>query len=199
MSLTTPTQDTPIEFLSEDEEQPKKLWKKCKVLATSTGGCRRCNMWGMECVPQKASKGTACVACAKAHISCTMAGNDGEVEVKDKEPWKKETWVEVVIQVTGGSGSWWGPGMTEAVLLEVMKEMVQLLGSIVVDVAGLCEEVYRVREDRRRVKRMRKEEVQMEEKAEAEKEMEKETEKEEKRVGTEKTEMEKEAEEETME
>ena len=69
------------------------------------------------------------------------------------------------------------------------------------DVAGLHEGVYRVREDQRRAKRTREEEVHTEEKAEKEGKgvgME-EAEKEEKGVGMEKAEKEKELEEETME
>ena len=79
--------------------------------------------------------------------------------------------------------------------------MAQLLDSIMADVAGLSKEVYGVREDRRRAKRTREEEVQTEEKAEKEGKgvgME-EVEKEEKGVGMEEAEKEKESEEETME
>ncbi|KAN0094992.1 hypothetical protein V8E55_003279 [Tylopilus felleus] len=195
--------DTPIEILSEGEEQPKKLQKKRKTPAMLTRGCWSCNMQGVECVLQKALKGTACVSCAKAHVSCTMPGDDREVEVEDGEPQKKKMRVEVVILVTGGSGLSQGPGTTEAVLLEVMREMARSLGSIVVDVTGLHEEVYGVREDQKRAKRMREEEVQMEKKVEKEKEVEKETEKEDKGVDMEETEKEAEAEtgaeEETME
>lgn len=192
--MLTDQQDTPIEFFSEDEEQPKKPQKKSKAPVMSTGGCQRCNAWGMECFPQKVLKGTVCVVCVKVHVLCTMAGEDGE-------PWKKKTWVEVVIPVTRGSGLSWGPRTTEAVLLEVMREMAQLLDSIMADVAGLSKEVYGVREDRRRAKRTREEEVQTEEKAEKEGKgvgME-EVEKEEKGVGMEEAEKEKESEEETME
>ena len=69
-----------------------------------TRGCCSCNMQGVECILQKALKGTACVSCAKAHVSCTMPGDDREVEVEDGELQKKKMRVEVVILVTGGSG-----------------------------------------------------------------------------------------------
>ena len=62
---------------------------------TSTGGCWRCNARGVECVLQKASKGTVCMACVKAHVLCTMAGDNGEVKVEDGKPQKKKTQVEV--------------------------------------------------------------------------------------------------------
>lgn len=180
------SQDTPMEINSEDEAgttRPQKRKRRASVAAWKA--CERCEARGILCEPPvMGSKGSACQACARGHITCKKAGGsrkgdeDDEVEVEEgsarsSQP-RKRMRAEVLVPPAG-----YNTGATERALLEVAKQMAGSLASLAKDVAGLREEVGELRKDRKEMEKEKKKEkketeVQTEETEKEEKETEKE-------------------------